>query len=90
MHDSRRRANPHRTAQENVSPHRARPHAANVAFEAAMTNLLNAAYAWADRDYGESGEIEADAALNDAVRELRRVAGHDSAALLARLRKPLS
>lgn len=36
--------------------------------------LVQAAMTWADRDYGDTGELEADAALNDAVREFRRVA----------------
>ncbi len=33
--------------------------------------LVEAALAWADRDYGELGELDADAALNDAVRHFR-------------------
>jgi hypothetical protein len=35
--------------------------------------LVDAALAWGDRDYGEAGELEADAALNDAIREFKRV-----------------
>lgn len=36
--------------------------------------VVEAALAWADRDYGDLGELEADAALNDAVREFKRIA----------------
>jgi hypothetical protein len=33
--------------------------------------LVEAALAWGDRDYGEVGELEADAALSDAIREFK-------------------
>jgi hypothetical protein len=35
--------------------------------------LVDAALAWGDQDYGEAGELAADAALNDAIREFKRV-----------------
>jgi hypothetical protein len=48
----------------------------------ATRHLVEAALAWADRDYGDPGELEADAALNDAVRHFKRVADRaDSRAL---------
>jgi hypothetical protein len=34
--------------------------------------LVDAALAWGDRDYGEVGELEADAALNDAIRQFKQ------------------
>ena len=40
----------------------------------AIHTLIEAALAWAEQDYGDVGELEADAALNDAVREFKRMA----------------
>jgi hypothetical protein len=52
----------------------------------AVRQVLEAALKWEERDYGDHGELEADAALSDAVRVLRRVAeraGGTPAELLA-------
>jgi hypothetical protein len=38
----------------------------------AAQDVIVAALDWADREYGEPGEVEAEAALVDAVRSLER------------------
>lgn len=42
--------------------------------------LVEAALAWADRDYGEVGELEADAALADAIREFKDATADEAVA----------
>jgi len=42
--------------------------------QVAMRAVVVAAMAWAERDYGDVGELEADAALVEAVRDFRRAA----------------
>jgi hypothetical protein len=50
--------------------------------------VVEAALAWADRDYGDLEELEAGAALNDAVRQFRRTADHFDEHILDLLFKP--
>lgn len=52
--------------------------------------LVEAALAWADRDYGDPGELEADAALNDAVRQFKRVADRVDSRALDLLFRPIA
>jgi hypothetical protein len=40
--------------------------------------LIAAALHWSERDYGEDGELEAEAALSDAVRHFKLVAAPHS------------
>jgi hypothetical protein len=42
--------------------------------------LVEAALAWGDRDYGEVGELEADAALSDAIREFKEATANEAVA----------
>jgi hypothetical protein len=40
----------------------------------AARRVLEAALKWEEQDYGDQGKLEADAALSDAIRTLRREA----------------
>jgi hypothetical protein len=47
---------------------------AGDALQSAIRAVVVAALVWAERDYGDAGELEADAGLAEAVRDLRRLA----------------
>jgi hypothetical protein len=47
--------------------------AVDDALQSAFRAVVLAALAWAEHDYGDVGELEADAGLAEAVRDLRRL-----------------
>jgi hypothetical protein len=53
------------------------------ALQSAIRAVIVAAMAWAERDYGDVGELEADAALAEAVRDVRRLASERGISLAA-------
>lgn len=49
------------------------PAVGDDALQSAFRAVVLAALAWAEHDYGDVGELEADAGLAEAVRDLRRL-----------------